>query len=146
MKICKYLAIDPGKRTGYARFDAQGTPIECRAIQGVDNFLDWLEEQETEVVVIERYRSRPGAINAWSDGPTQQLIGAIKRIARKSEWQIVEQDPSPALAIGLRYIGMATAYKGKHVPDEISALAHGEYYLVSKGIKKHRLEAKGAGN
>lgn len=146
MKTCKYISVDPGNRTGFARFDVTGNPIECRAIKGVDEFLDWLEEQETDVLIIERYRSRPGAVNAWSDGPTQQIVGAVKRIARKSEWEIVEQDPSPALAVGLRYLGMANTYKGKHVPDEVSALAHGEYYLVSKGIKKHRLEGKGAGN
>lgn len=130
-----YLAIDPGVTTGWAAFDKDGGFITFGEIKGEDNFLDWLEEQEFKEIILERYRSRPGAINAWSKGETQQHIGAIKRIAKKRGVTVNEQDPSPALAIGLRFIGMSETYKGKHVPDKISALAHGEYFL-----RKHRIK------
>lgn len=139
----KFIAVDPGsQRSGVALFDATGNPLGMEVIKEVDPLLDWLEEQECEVLILERYRNRPGAINAWSTGDTQQIIGAVKRIARKKGWAVVEQDPSPCLAIGLKYLGLGTTYKGKHVPDQISALAHGEYYLVKNKVKVHRIARK----
>jgi len=132
-----YLAIDPGENIGWARFDDQGQLEGMGEINGHDKFLDWLEEQTgIKVYIVESYRSRPGKINSWSRLPTVQLIGAIKRVARKRGIKVVEQDPSPCLSIGLRFIGMHTTYKGKHVPDQVSALAHGTYYLRQKGIQK----------
>lgn len=132
----EYLAIDPGKRTGWATFDESGKPTGMGAFDGEDRFLDWFEEQHPGLVIIERYRNRGGFVNSFSDMPTSQHIGAIKRVCRKKKIPIVEQDPSPALAIGLRFIGAHSTYAGKHVPDEISALAHGTYYLRKQGIQK----------
>ena len=141
--ISKFIAVDPGtERSGVALFDATGNPLNMEVIKGEDPLLDWLEDQDCEVLIIERYRNRPGAINAWSTGGVQQIIGAVKRIARKKGWTVEEQDPSPCLAIGLKYLGLSTTYKGKHVPDQISALAHGEYYLVKNKVKEHRIARK----
>ncbi len=131
-----YIAIDPGDNIGWATFDEQGKFIAFGEIKGHDNFLDWLEEQEGCITfIVESYRARPGATNSWSRLPTIQLIGAIKRIAKKKKIKVVEQDPSPALSIGLRFIKMHTTYRGKHVPDRVSALAHGVYYLKIAGIQ-----------
>ena len=136
-----YLAIDPGHTTGWATFDEEGVFTGLGKITGEDKFLDWLETQVKEnkprLVIIEQYRNRPGtAVNSWSTGPTQQHIGAITRILRKAHVQMTMQDPSPALSIGLRFIGMHTLYEGKHVPDDVSAYAHGTYYLRRSGIQK----------
>lgn len=132
-----YLSIDPGKTTGWARFDEQGEPIAFGKITGPDKFLDWLEDQsDVSVYIIEEYRNRPGTkVNVWSTGPTQQHIGAIKRIAHKRNITIHMQEASQ-LSIGLRFIGMHRQYKGKHVPDDVSALAHGTYFLRKAGIQK----------
>jgi hypothetical protein len=135
-KIAKYIAIDPGKTTGYAVFNASGFLIDMGKTTGEDKFLDWLEEQDCKIVIIEQYRNRGGFTNSFSDMPTSQHIGAISRIARKKKWVIVLQEPSPALVQGLRFIGMYTKYKGKHCPDDISALAHGTYYLRKNRILK----------
>lgn len=133
----EYLAIDPGKTTGYAAFDENGNILEFDEIKGYDEFLDWFEEQKPGLVILERYRNRGGAPNFFSDMPTNQHIGAIKRICRKRKIPVVEQDPSPALTIGLRFLGLHTTYLGKHVPDKVSALAHGKYYLRKAGIDKN---------
>lgn len=134
-----YLAIDPGQTTGYAMFNAQGIVTFMGKIKGEDKFLDELEllvqtRPGLKTIIMETYRNRPGATNAWSKGATQQHIGAIKRIARKAGVKVVEQEPSPALVIGLKFIGMSETYKNKHVPDEVSALAHGTYYLRKNKI------------
>ncbi len=133
-----YLAIDPGKTTGWAKFSEDGTVHSFGRIVGEDEFLDWLEEEsEVREIIVEQYRNRPGSkVNSWSTGPTQQHIGAITRIARKRKWIIHFQEPSPCLDIGLRFLGLSNAYKGKHVPDDVSALAHGTYFLRKKGIQK----------
>lgn len=136
MSDMEYLAIDPGKRTGWAAFNELGLPTAFDMIEGEDEFLDWLEEQNPKKIIIERYRNRGGRINGFSDMPTSQHIGAIKRIARKKGVEIIEQDPSPALVIGLKFLGLHSTYQGKHVPDKISALAHGTYYLRKAGIQK----------
>src|SRR6266496_4107812 len=129
-KNSMYIAIDPGDTTGWATFNEQGELIDFQEIKGHDNFLDWLEQQNARVYIVESYRVRTsGHINSFSTVPTLQLIGAIKRVAKKKGIKIVMQEVSPALSIGLRFIGMHSIYKGKHVPDRISALAHGTYYL-----------------
>ncbi len=139
-----FLAIDPGKTTGWASFTKEGDLIATGKIRGHDEFLDWLEEQEAKEIILERYRNRVGgkstAINAWSENETSQLIGAIKRVARKSGIKVHEQNASDGLAFGLRFLGVyGTYYRGgkriKHVPDDISALAHGTYYM-RKNVKK----------
>lgn len=134
-----YLAIDPGStRTGWAKFNNEGIVQNIGVIKGADKFLDWLEElvekEEIKVAIVEQYRNRGGFINDFSIMPTSQHIGAIARILRKRKIPIVYQDPSPCLSIGLRFLGMFTTYNGKHVPDEVSALAHGTYYLKKEGI------------
>lgn len=135
-----YLAIDPGKKnTGWAAFDATGELLALGTVVGTDRFLDQLEElnfEQLKTVIIEQYKNRGGSLNFMSTMPTSQHIGAITRILRKAGVDYVFQDPSPGLTIGLRFLRMHGTYEGKHVPDEVSAWAHGTYYLVSKKIKK----------
>lgn len=132
-----YLAIDPGQtNTGWATFDEDGKFEEWGIIKGQDRFLDWLEEQAPGMVILERYRNRGGFVNSFSDMPTSQHIGAILRVCRKKKIPYILQDPSPALAIGLRFLGMHEMYVGKHVPDNVSAAAHGTYYLRKNKVLK----------
>lgn len=145
-----YLAIDPGGTSGWARFDESGDTIGFGKIKGHDNFLDWLElQEEVKVLVLENYKvGRSGGsqfTHSFGDVPTLQLIGAIKRVAKKQGWTIVEQTPND-MYMGLRHIGLWERYRGGgkalHVPDDQSALAHGVYYLTKIGVRKHRLDER----
>lgn len=103
-------------------------------IKGEDRFLDQLEQlvdsYEIKVAIVEEYRNRPNMKhNLRSTNTTSQHIGAIKRILRKKKIEIVEQAASPCLVIGLKFLGVGHLYVNKHVPDDVSALAHGTYYL-----------------
>lgn len=134
-----YIAIDPGKTTGYALFDSSGIVTFTGKITGEDKFLDELETLvaagNIKVMIIEIYRNRPHMKhNNWSKNETSQIIGATKRIARKAGIKVVEQEPSPALAIGLKFLGISHVYAGKHVPDDVAALAHGTYYLRQQKV------------
>ena len=140
-----YLAIDPGGTCGWAAFDEAGILIGMGKIKGHDEFLDWLEDQTPKEYIVERYRNRIGgrgaAVHAFSENNTSQVIGAIKRVAKKRGIIVNLQDPSPGLSFGLRFLGIYTKYYSgtkniKHVPDDISALAHGTYFLRRAGIQK----------
>lgn len=145
----EYLAIDPGeKKTGWAWFDGEGQTTGFGYVEGIDEFLDWLEDQPApRVVILEEYRVNPTIGHGFSRVRTIEVIGGVKRFARKSGSKL-ELQRNTCLPIGLRFLGMYEAYyengkKKKHVDDQVSALAHGEYYLVSKKIKKHRKDTSG---
>lgn len=138
----EFLAIDPGThQVGWAGFDSSGETIGFGVIKGEDAFLDWLEEQpRPRVIIIEGYFINPYKHKTWSKAGTSEVIGAIKRYARKHGIEIVEQRNTD-LPTGLRFIGMYGVYYKdrkniKHVDDEISALAHGTVYLVRNKIKQ----------
>jgi len=143
-----YLAIDPGeKRTGWASFDEQGNELGLGTIVGdPDTFMDWLEalDPAPKEIIYENYRVNPTINHGFSKVVTVQLIGMIKRYAKTRDIPLHEQD-NTRLSFGLRFIGMyGMYYKGrkkvKHVDDQISAYAHGVYYLQTHGIRKSRME------
>lgn len=140
-----FLAIDPGeKRQGWATFTEDGEPITCGKIEGdLDNFMDWLEglDPAPKEIIYENYRVSPSVKHNFSKVPTIQLIGMIKRFAKKAKIPLHEQN-NGCLPIGIRYIGMFEMYynpdgtKKKHVDDQFAALAHGTYYMVKEKIKE----------
>lgn len=133
-----YLAIDPGKTTGWAAFDEHGECQGMGKIQGVDKFLDWLEEQEFKELILEVYRNRPGWINSWSEGPTQQHIGAITRIQRKKKAKLHKREAAN-LPIACKIAGVPYS-RDRHLDDQMSAFAHGVHFLVERNIRKHRMD------
>lgn len=143
----KYLSIDPGKKnTGYAWFTDNGIPIENKSISDQNKFMDWLEAEDVsacELIIMETYRNRGGRANDWSSNETSQLIGMIKRFAYKNNIKI-EDSESANLYIGLRFLNLYEKYgkRGQHVPDGLSALAHGVYVLQKLRIRKHEVLAK----
>jgi hypothetical protein len=138
-----YLAIDPGEHIGYAWFDEVGRPIANAEITGHNEFMDWLEEGPVpKKIIYETYRNRPWAeANRWADNKTSMLIGMILRYAHKNDVELVSSEPAN-LYIGLRFLGLYARYRkqGKskpHVPNGLSALAHGVYMLQKLHIRKH---------
>lgn len=121
-------------------FNDDGTDAGVGEIKGHDNFLDWLD-QRTEIFIgciVEEYTVRNQQFNhQGSKVPTIQLIGAIKRWAKKRNTPVYEQ-PSSALPIACRFAGVPYK-KGVHVRDALSAYAHGVYWLQKKKIRKNRL-------
>lgn len=140
-----YLAVDPGERNiGWARFDETGELTGIGTFRSIDEFADWLDMQPPpKTIIVEGYWVNPNKHKSWSKATTVECIGILKRWGRKHSCNLVEQR-NTILSIGLRYLGMYDVYYTgrkltKHIDDEIAALAHGEYYLVSQGIKKNRI-------
>jgi hypothetical protein len=147
-KQMHYLSIDPGeKTTGWASFDSSGAEITFGKITGgPDEFMDWLEAlvPQPKEIIYENYRVSPTISHGFSKVVTAQLIGMIKRHANKNKIILHEQS-NVVLKIGLKYAGFYATYydhrgkKKKHVDDQISAFAHGVYYLQSRGVRKSRV-------
>jgi hypothetical protein len=143
-----FLSIDPGeKTTGWAAFDAAGQELEFGKVTGgPEGFMDWLENlvPKPAEIIYENYRINPTINHGFSKVVTIQLIGMIKRFAHTNKILLHEQ-PNTVLKIGLKYAGFYSTYydskgkKKKHVDDQISAYAHGVYYLQKKGIRKSRV-------
>jgi hypothetical protein len=136
-----YLSIDPGQdNIGIAWFDEEGQPVDILKFKDRNKFLDWLDEQPVaRFIMHETYRNRPGQTQKWNTGGTSKTIGAIERYAHKNKIEVKTYEPSN-MYIGLRFLGMGATYKGKHVPDDVSALAGGVWLLQKLGIREHQLK------
>lgn len=144
-----YLAIDPGeKRTGWATFAENGDPIGMGVITGdADDFMDWLEELDPQPkeIIFEGYWINPTISHGFSEALTIQLIGMIRRYAKKQEIKLHKQRNTD-LKVALRHAGFYGTYyhvtgpkrgqRIKHVDDQISAFAHGKYWLIKNGVIK----------
>lgn len=143
----EYLSIDPGDHVGIAWFDRVGKPLENFEIHGHNEFMDWLEEGPVpKKIIYETYRNRPWEkANQWADNKTSMLIGMILRYAHKNKVEMVSSEPAN-LYIGLRFLGVYQLYAKKqgksrrHVPNALSALAHGVYMLQKLHIRKHEVK------
>jgi hypothetical protein len=106
--------------------------------------MDFLEDGPVPTMIIyESYRNRPWEkANVWADNKTSQLIGMILRYAHKNDVELVSSEPAN-LYIGLRFLNLYAKYAKRqgrarrHVPNHLSALAHGVYILQKRHIRQH---------
>lgn len=143
-----WLSLDPGEQNvGWAAFKEDGSDIELGVVRGgLDSFLEWIEnlDPKPKRIIYENYRISPTLNHGFSKVLTVQVIGMIKSYAKRNRIPLHEQ-PNTVLKIGLKYVGCYSMYydsKGrrkKHVDDQISAWAHGVYFLQSHHIRKSRL-------
>lgn len=152
------LAIDPGKRIGYALFnELNGEEIE----RGVTLFDDWFKLvpppgdehgfrlQVTSSgrllcnylhitqLVVEGFRHDPNVKQGGSQHEASQVIGSVKTLALVAEIPVAVQY-SNILPVAMMHAGYEppktrTGNK-KHLPDEDSAWLHGRYWLTAQGV------------
>lgn len=137
------LAIDPGKRNGWAFMKFGGEIVE-RKVVPFDDFADTLYSAELPglvCVVFEDFRLFGHRANdqSGSSFETVQVIGMLRGMARYRNLRIVAQQPGE-YRTGAKYV----QYKlGKgHCPDDISAWLHGVVYLKSINQLTTALERK----
>lgn len=130
-----YLAIDPGgKRTGWAYFDERGRPVSDGIVDTEEDFsrlVRLLENMSPGTIIMERFQLYPWKSMALghSQMRTSQVIGAVKLWAELKGTTVVMQ-PATVLTMGFRFQGLS---KPTHPKDNLSAKAHGIYYLVQLG-------------
>lgn len=144
----KFVAFDPGLRTGIAGWNAQAVPILIhKTVHGdaaLDEFLDTLEDHPVDLFIIEEYRvygSNLGA-NVGTKVHTAQVIGSLKSWARRHNVAVVEQR-ADIKDIAAKWSGTkipkSPSGKKTHMPDWMAAYLHGYYYLHNVGLIKPRV-------
>lgn len=144
----KLLSVDPGKHTGWALWNfGSGAPelVVMGVTRAHEEFYDVLSTfDDLEQIVYEDYLIRPAANNRgwshqWNRPVALLIIGALEYFARTYSIKLASQ-PASVLPVGCGYIGY-NYRKGIHVPNNVSAIAHGAYWLVknkhanSRGFK-----------
>jgi hypothetical protein len=135
----KLLSVDPGKHTGWACWNYGSGKPEL-SVMGVtketEDFYEVLLDMDPyswDQIVYEDYYVRPMKMNRgwgheWNRPPALLIIGALEFYARQYGIKLVSQ-PASVLPVGCGYIGY-NYQKGVHVPNNVSAIAHGAYWLV----------------
>ena len=144
------LAIDPGKRIGYALFWPRGEELERGVIQ-YDVWLDptltpfglqygdelMFANHRVDQIVVEGFRHDPLVKQGGSVHWASQIEGAVKMIGALTGIPVAVQY-SNILPVAMMHAGYEppktrTGNK-KHLPDEDSAWLHGRYWLTEQGV------------
>lgn len=131
----RLVAFDPGNTTGYAIFEY--TKIsEIGQKKWEEPLLDWVNDLEGDVFVIEAFLIEKARLQYWDKGIPLQVVGAIKARARKIKAKVEEQRTS---VLPVAYKWMGSEYNKQNKDHHVDAAAHGNYYLV-----KHKLKQPGS--
>lgn len=140
-----YIAIDPGKRVGVAKFNDDGSdgPKVALSLEHFRMYLGSLNKEDgIKNFIVEDFRIQKNKALAFvgDDLVAARAIGSIEFVAQMLNVPIVFQG-SFLLPTAIKWAGIDLKYlkKTNHLPDELSAYAHGIHYLVSNGIRKHRI-------
>lgn len=130
----KYLALDPGKTTGWATFDAEGIGV-AYGQANIKELYELLGSTEATVFIVEDFELFP-----WKskDMPFDTLvacriIGAIDYAASLKNAEVILQKPT-IKTIGYKWAGITkpSNHTISHGPD---AYVHGVYYLQKNNIR-----------
>jgi len=131
----KYLAIDPGKTSGWATFRADGTGITMGQCD-IFGLFDLLAKTSASIIITEDYRLFPwkSKEQSWSQLDTVRIIGMIQYHCYLNKLQLILQG-SNIKSIGYMWAGIEKA-KSHSKSHERDAYVHGVYYLQNQGIRK----------
>lgn len=152
------LAIDPGKRIGYALFTDKGSEVERGIVQFDDWFLAPKYEKGLEIrdnddgsgnrllflcawyidkLVVEGFTHDPTVKQGGSQHEASQIIGSVKTFGQQTETPVYVQ-PASILSVAMLITGyekpVTRTGNKKHLPDEDSAWLHGRYWLHANEI------------
>lgn len=138
-----YLALDPGKYTGWCLWDSKGVFIDMGTITGEQELHDFLASLPTsiEVVIIEDFIlfKNKAQAQVGSRMPAPKAIAQIETFARLWNARIVKQ-PSSIKSNAEMLTGQTTKGMAHNKTHVIDAFNHGEWYLIKNGIKKLTIE------
>lgn len=130
-----YLALDPGKTTGWATFDESGVGITMGQAS-ITELIKLMDDTSARVIITEDYHLFPWKAKEqiWSKLDTVRLIGMIQYWCYKTNRQLILQDPN-IKSIAYMWAGLqrAKSHKDSHERD---AYVHGVYYLQRQGIRR----------
>lgn len=139
------LAFDPGKITGIAIFNQDGTLLGMEQLpldSGDNNLLKWTAwyPYPVSLVIYEKFITfRQKAMQqVGSKQETAQAIGLIKGLAFRKQAELVEQKPD-IKPIASKWSGV-TVPSNHAISHQYDAYLHGFYLLHQRGIVKSKLE------
>jgi hypothetical protein len=145
-----YLAVDPGLKTGWATWDEAGDVLSMGKTNSYDELHKLLAGFNVgiKVVIIEDFTlfKHKAKEQTGSKMPAPKAIGQVETFARL--WGArIEKQPSSIKPIAERMTGKHTKdYKtgrllmAKEMTHMWDAYNHGEYYLITKKIKKQSID------
>lgn len=130
------LSIDPGKNIGFARWSEAGTLLET-GIWTFDEMVEYLDREQRGIswIVYEDFIMYAHMANGRQTGSrfeASQAIGAIRSIAKRAKIKLTRQ-AAGILTVSALHAGVKVP-KG-HMPDDMSAMLHGHYYLMGLKIR-----------
>lgn len=148
-----YVAFDPGKRTGIARFNDDGSDIN-RGVLTEKHFLSYLQllmraqtlgehtgglvvpEDRPRAFIVEDFKLREDKAYdlVGQESHADRAIGAIELCAHALHVPIYFQG-SFILKTALKWARIKPV-RG-HLPDELSAYAHGVHWLIVNDIRRN---------
>jgi hypothetical protein len=137
-----YLALDPGKATGWATWDQDGIWLDMGTVwshQELDELLSGFPTS-IKVVIYEDFILFPNKAKAQigSRMPASVAIGKIETYAHL--WgATMYQQPSGIKSIAERLTGKFTKGMAHNRTHVIDAYNHGEYWLIQNKIKQVKL-------
>jgi len=140
-----YIFFDPGEHTGWTKFDEKGDVIGGGTLNDLIetfNFLGELPVGDFKVIGYEIFALYPWKSEAqrWNQFITSQVIGTIRYVTHQGNQrglniQIVSQ-PANVMSMGYMYAGMNPPSNSNPLRHQLSAFAHGMYWLQKNGIRR----------
>jgi hypothetical protein len=134
--VC-YIALDPGETTGWAKFDENGEVIKIGQFRQQDQNR-WLADNITDTVkgvIVEDYMNYGHKQQKkWSRNQTSKNIGAIGLLCSMRNVPCYLQ-PANIKSIGYKWSGLGAAPSNHNISHQYDAVAHGVYFLTTRGIR-----------
>ena len=139
-----YLAYDPGKTTGWARFSDAGEAVSYGQVD-LDELMEHLDEmaferEEIKAVIVEDWLlfKKKAVQQVGSRMEASQAIGILKKFAKDNNAEFILQ-PSNVKSIAQKWTQLKPV--GSHANSHwVDAFNHGAYYLINAGIRQTELE------
>ena len=137
-----YVAFDPGKTTGIASFEDDGSD-RSKSVYTGDNLyvvLALLEKfhasNPIKHFIVEDFKLREDKVYdlVGQEGHADRAIGAIEYVAWQLKVPITFQSSS-ILKTALKWARIKP--RAGHLPDELSAYAHGVHWLIVNNIRRN---------
>lgn len=130
----RYLAIDPGHATGWAKFDESGDVTGFGTLHGKSEVYKMLDEINPSVVICEEWISAGGKTFGGDRMVTVRIIGAIEMWCEQHDVPLHMQ-PNTVKPIAYLWSGIKKP-KNHSLSHETDAYVHGVYWLQKNGVRK----------
>lgn len=140
----KYLALDPGKTTGYAVFNWSGDSIDMGEVFSQEELRTLLNDVKPTTIICEDWKTRADIRLGGDPLETIRIIGRVEEWAFTNNCIFVLQ-PNTIKPIAYKMAGMSKT-KTKSLSHRLDAYVHGVYWLERHDIRYAQQAGAGKDN